>query len=277
MKPYIITACLAITVSFTAKAQDHKAAIKQTADLYVAAVLKHDYAASFQYEYPGRIAYYGGMDSLLKRIQAEDKQNAAQNVQLKNILLGEPGQVAKYGAILYSVVPDTIIFQFPGETDMGLSTSIIALSADDGKSWKLATIENMEWLTSVLPDVSKLDIPKPIQLGILDSKDKPQSGNSRDFKFLGRRALADVVITHNEEYLADPTSMKIIKVRWIKSTSIGILIAKASDTLKYGKDAANGINRYYINDEKYPKAYPQIVKIMKYIGAAEPEVVPSDH
>jgi len=273
MKPYIIV-CLALTIGFTASAQDHKADIKQTASLYVTSLFKHDYATLFQCMYPGRIAYYGGRDSLIQKIQAEDKQNASQNMQLKNILLGEPGPVVKYGTMLYSVVPDTIIFRFSGEADLGVSSSFVALSADDGKSWTMATIENMKWLTSVLPDVAKLDIPRPIQLGILNSNDKPKPEHEKNsLTYVGRRALALVVVTHKEEYLTDTIGIKLLKKQGIlKNDGIGNDIdLNPGDTSKYGNDAANGIVRFIIDDKKYPNAYYHIVKTMKYVGPAAPQ------
>jgi hypothetical protein len=280
MKPYIIV-CLALTIGFTASAQDHKADIKQTANLYVAAVVKQDYAGTIQYMYPGRVAFYGGKDKLIEQMQAEAKQNAAQNIHLKNILLGEPGPVVKYGAMLYSVVPDTVIFQFYSDKgDLGVTSSFVALSADDGKSWTFATIENMKWLTSALPDVAKLNIPKPIQLGILDNNDKPRPAETRNsLTYVGRRALALVVVTHKEEYLTDTIGIKLLKEQGIlKKDGIGDDIDPGpNDTAKYGNDAANGIVRFIIDDKKYPNAYHHIIKTMKYVGPAAPQASTPGH
>jgi hypothetical protein len=271
MKPYIVIAYLIISGAFTASAQDHKADIKRIANLYVAAILKQDYAGSLQYVYPARIAHYGGKDSLIREIQAENKQNAAQNIQLKNILLGEPGPVIQYGNMLYSVIPDTIIFRLSDEADLGVSSSSIALSDNNGKSWTLTSIENMKWLTSVLPDVAKLNIPKPMQLGVLDSKDKPRPEETRNsLTYVGRRAFALVVVTHKQEYLADTTSIKFLKTQgYLKNDGVGDDIdLNPGDTTKYGNDAVNGVVTYIIDDKKHPKAYAQVVKTMKYIGPA---------
>jgi len=62
-------------------------------------------------------------------------------------------------------------------------------------------------------------------------------------RLIGRRAIALVVITYNQEYLAD----------------------SASDTIKYGKNAINGVNKYVINDERYPKAYLKFINAMKKV------------
>jgi hypothetical protein len=269
MKPYIVIICLAASLAFTASAQDHKAAIKQTADLYVAAVLKQDYTGTIQYMYPGRVAYYGGKDKLIEQMQTEAKRNVSQNSKIKNILIGEPGDVVKYGATLYSVVPDAVIFQFGENTDIGGASSLVALSTDDGKSWTFATTENMPWLTSALPDVAKMNIPKPVQLGILDKNDKPKPEEDRDKPvYVGRRALAQVIVTHKEEYLTDTTGVKLLTEQGYlrKDGAADEYDLRPGDTGKYGNDAANGIIRFIIDDKKYPNAHNHIVKTMKYIG-----------
>ena len=89
-------------------------------------------------------------------------------------------------------------------------------------------------------------------------------------RLIGRRAIALVVITHNQEYLADSASMALIKDEWIKDITIGAFTPNPADTLKYGKNAINGVNRYVINDERYPKVYLKFVNAMKKVETPAP-------
>ncbi len=110
------------------------------------------------------------------------------------------------------------------------------------------------------------------------------SASAQDHKadsltYVGRRALALVVVTHKEEYLTDTIGIKLLKAQGIiKKDSIGDDIDPGpNDTSKYGNDAANGIVRFIINDKKYPNAYHHIIKTMKYVGVAKPEPTSNDH
>jgi len=83
--------------------------------------------------------------------------------------------------------------------------------------------------------------------------------------------MAIVVITHNKEYLLTDTNyFKMIDERWVKEAYMGGFVANPNDTLKYGRDAANGVNKYTLDDKHYPKAYLKLIKGMKYIGPASP-------
>jgi hypothetical protein len=92
--------------------------------------------------------------------------------------------------------------------------------------------------------------------------------------YLGRRRIAVVVITHNKEYLLTDTNYsrfyKVLKDKWVKEAYLGGFVPNPNDTLKYGKDAANGVNKYTIDDEHYPDVYLKLIKGMKYVGPANP-------
>jgi hypothetical protein len=114
----------------------------------------------------------------------------------------------------------------------------------------------------------KADSANQVQIKVANSI--PQLSN---YRFIGRRALALVVITHGKEYLADTGSMKRVKEKWIKSMIMGGFVADPNDTVKYGTNAANGINRYIIDDDHYPKIYLQFISLMKYIGFVDPNIL----
>jgi len=225
--------------------------------------------------YPKYVNAHGGKDSLIKTIQNDNKVNEAGGAKLKSIIMDEPGKEAKYGNTIFSVIADSITFQY-GPGTYYMKSAFIAISNDDGKSWTFASTADLNWLISVQPEVAKLNIPPttPMQIISIDpSKQFPvQSTNNTPtikYKLIGRRAIAMVVVTHNKEYLADTSSIRLIKDKWIKSMVIGAFTVNPDDTVKYGANAMNGVNKYIIDDEHYPKIYLQFIGLMKYVGPAD--------
>jgi len=273
MKPYPIITLLLFTV-FCTHAQDHSAKIKKEADSYIDAFLKNDIPVTVKYMYPKFVEIHGGKDSLIKKIESDTKLNELQGFKLKNVTIDKPGKDIKYGSTLYSVIPEHVVFQSSGAT-YSMQSALVALSFDDGENWTFASTTDLKWLISVLPDVAKLDVPKTTQPELIELNptfNTQQGGAEKnpDLHYVGRRRIAIVVITHKQEYLLTDTSyVKIMQEKWMKGITLGALAPNPNDTLKYGSDAINGVNRYVIDDNKYPKAYSKLIKGMKYIGPAE--------
>jgi len=172
----------------------------------------------------------------------------------------------------------SLTFQL-GPATYYMKSALLAISTDEGENWSFATTADLSWLISVQPEVAKLNIPKTTnpQLITIDPGEQfpVQSANSTqttNYRLIGRRAIALVVVTHDKEYLADTGSIKLVKDKWIKSTILGAFNANPSDTVKYGSNAANGINRYIIDDEHYPEVYLKFIGLMNYIGPAGTDV-----
>ena len=274
MKSCFVTCYLIVVVLF-ATAQDQTAKIKNTANKYVTAFLKNDAPTTVDLMYRKYVTMHGGRDSLIRSIENDNKKNGAQSFKLKDINIGQPWKAVKFGDTLYSVVPEQIIFQ-AGTALFSLKSSLLAVSFDDGKNWEFAPTADKQWLYSAIPIASKLNIPETTQPTLMNadassnSLTPPQGGPlAGQLKFIGRRALVILVISKGKEFLADTASMKAIKEKWIKSISIGAFMVNPNDTLKYGKNALNGVNRYVIDDKKYPSVYQQVSKTMKYIGPAD--------
>jgi hypothetical protein len=91
-----------------------------------------------------------------------------------------------------------------------------------------------------------------------------------DTYYLGRTSIALVLVTHEKEYLLDTSYYRLIKPKWIKGAVLDVLRPNPNDTLKYGHDAINGVNKIIIDDKHYPNAYLTLLKGMKYVGPANP-------
>ncbi|HEY2580914.1 MAG TPA: hypothetical protein VGI43_03865 [Mucilaginibacter sp.] len=235
-------------------------------------MLHNDAVKTVEYMFPKYIEVHGGKDKLIKTLQSGDKKNESQDIKIKSLIIGEPSREVKFGIITYCVLPDSLVVEM-FKVNFYMRSALIALSYDDGGSWCFATTADMKWLVSVLPDVAKLDIPKTTQPLPLGSNQKPlpldNNAHTGTKYYLGRRAIALVVVTHNEEYLADSTSMKMVEEKWIKLTRLDAFTPNPTDTLKYGSNAVNGVDRYIIDDKKYPKAYSKIITMMRYVGPVD--------
>lgn len=98
------------------------------------------------------------------------------------------------------------------------------------------------------------------------------SAQTQNIFLIGRRAYqpALVIVTHDREYLVDSTTFKMVKPKWIAGSYVGAFVVNPDDSVKYGKAAAiGGVNRYRLDDKKYPQAYEKLIKFMKYVGPAD--------
>jgi hypothetical protein len=65
-----------------------------------------------------------------------------------------------------------------------------------------------------------------------------------------------VIVTHNKEYLIDSNYFKkFIKIKELKEMIIGYRESPDNDTSKYGRKAVNGVSKFIIDDQHYPKLY----------------------
>ncbi len=274
MKFRFITLAL-LTFSTFASAQDQINKIKNAAEKYKDAFLSGDVSTTVSLMYYKYIGVHGGRDSLIRSIENDNKKNKAQNFKLKEITIGIPSQIVKYGDTSYSVVPEKVLIQLEQAT-YSVESTLLAISWDNGNKWEFAPTGDRKWLFSAIPAASKLELPelKQPQLVSISASDgslplTPSHGETTQMQYIGRRAIALVVVTRHKEFMADTNSMKLIKQDWIKSMDLGAFQPNPNDTVKYGRNAVNGVNRYIINDKKHPEAYLQISKAMPYIGPAK--------
>jgi len=253
--------------------QDLIPQIKNAAVRYWNAFQRQDVVVSVSMMDPDYLQSKGGPDSAIHLLQ-----NTYKTFTIKSIATFNPGPVTKLGRKLYSVVPDSIVFSAMGAVSY-LKSSQIASSVDSGKTWKFTPGASFDWLKMAFPETAVLDVPPTVQqllsINLTQASQSadtlPKNGGTYTLKLVGRRALALVVVSHTEEFVADSISIKIVKEKWKKTTLEGMFIPEPENAGKYGPDAANGVIRFVIDDKKYPKAYDKIKAKLKYAGPADME------
>lgn len=160
MKHRILISCFVSFIVFSASAQDHKSDIKHTAEQLGDATVRKDYNAIADYTYPKFIEAVGGRDSLLAGIKHgfESLKSQRSNLSIESVTIGEPGDEVLIHSVLYSVVPEKLVFKING-LRYGAVSSLIAVSSDGGRTWTFLDTAGLDDLTKMFPDIKKLTIP----------------------------------------------------------------------------------------------------------------------
>ena len=158
MKNITLFAGLFLSIAFTpvlTTAQNHATAIKTSAIDMSRALIKNDFATFSKYLPDAVIEYAGGKEVLKTKMDSTYAAMKEFGARFKKIIIGNPGTVIRYKKQLQSVVPQsTTITSMLG--DMTVETSLIALSADNGKTWKFVdtNIYKVDKMKTILPDLS---------------------------------------------------------------------------------------------------------------------------
>ncbi len=126
----------------TGVSAQYSARIKETAELMAAATKKNDLNTLAKYTYPKVLAAMGGRDKMIAAIQKGFKEMAAKGITFKDVSLGEPGKVVKAGNELHCLIPQYLSLNVTGGYITSTS-SLLAVSADQGKSWTYVDAGNM--------------------------------------------------------------------------------------------------------------------------------------
>jgi len=134
---------------------------KQFADMSDA-YLKGNIPAYVDFMYPKIIERAGGRDSTIKLIQLLVHTLNSTGRQIKSINYGNISEILKAGKELHCIVTQTIEMSRPDGTDI-IETSVLAVSADKGKTWKFLDVSgaNIKTLKDIFPNFNnKLQIPE---------------------------------------------------------------------------------------------------------------------
>jgi hypothetical protein len=146
---------LFISSSLSVHAQ-YSAQIKNGADILAKATLNGDYKTLVDYTYPKAVAMAGGKQSMISLIKKgmDDMKKNGQGFKL--VTTGEPGKVYRSGKELHSVVPQYMEMIYKNGC-LSFSTSMLAVSQDDGKTWTYISAGNIapERLKSMFPNLNK--------------------------------------------------------------------------------------------------------------------------
>ena len=159
---FLFTLILAVNCSLVVSAQQHQSAIKQAAMEMGNALVKKDGDRFLSYMHPSMIRLAGGKSQL--RVLADSAFKVVEQIggKVSRISFGNPSQVLQYRNTLQAVVSQQmLVTTLLGNAE--LSSSLIAISADKGKTWTFidTNLFNVSQIKSAMPDISpELVIPK---------------------------------------------------------------------------------------------------------------------
>jgi hypothetical protein len=160
----ILLVLFVFIITVNALAQQPAAIIKTQAMELARAMLKKDYNAVINYMHPKIITAAGGNQKLLQGFDTLTKSMQQFGVQIKKIVVGNPGNIIKYKNELQCVLPQTTTMEAMMGT-MEATTTLIAISQDDGKHWYFidTAVYNGDKLKKYLPGLSPQLVIPPMQ------------------------------------------------------------------------------------------------------------------
>jgi hypothetical protein len=153
--------CSLLFVSININAQ-HTSSIKTAAMDMGNALAQKNSKKFIGYMHPVMIELAGGEEQL--RIISDSALKVFEQFggRVSKISFGNPGEVVNHKKMLQSVIPQTLtLTSFVG--DVELSTSLIAISEDEGKNWRFidTNLFSLKEIKSAMPEISStLVIPK---------------------------------------------------------------------------------------------------------------------
>jgi hypothetical protein len=162
MKAVHVSILLVLLVFSNQVAAQHAFKIKAAAMDMGNALVQKNSPKFIGYMHPVMVELAGGEKQLRLISDSALKVFEQFGGRVSKITFGNPGEVVKHKKMLQSVIPQTIsLTSFMG--DVELSTSLIAISEDDGGKWKFidTNLFSFKEIKSAMPDLSPaLVIPK---------------------------------------------------------------------------------------------------------------------
>ena len=135
MKAVHVSILLVLLVFSNQVAAQHASKIKAAAMDMGNALVQKNSPKFIGYMHPVMVELAGGEKQLRLISDSALKVFEQFGGRVSKITFGNPGEVVKHKKMLQSVIPQTIsLTSFMG--DVELSTSLIAISEDDGSKWK---------------------------------------------------------------------------------------------------------------------------------------------
>ena len=159
---FVFTLILAVNCFLAVSAQQHQSAIKQAAMEMGNALVKKDGELFLSYMHPSMIRLAGGKTQL--RLMADSAFKVVEQVggRVSRISFGNPSPVLQFKNTLQAVISQQMFLTtLLGNAE--LSSALIAISADTGKTWTFidTNLFNISQIKSAMPDISpELVIPK---------------------------------------------------------------------------------------------------------------------
>jgi hypothetical protein len=170
----LVAMLLVIAAPLLAQTPQQLTALKAQANAIATAIKKQDFKTVIKMTNPKVVAAAGGEVKMLDQLSKGIGMMKAKgiNMNISNIVVGEPSAFIKVKKQLQCTVPDKIEIKMMGGT-MSTNSTLIAISDDDGKTWNFidAMGKNIATIKQVLPDLSdKLVIAKMEQPQFVPNK-----------------------------------------------------------------------------------------------------------
>jgi hypothetical protein len=137
-------------------------AIKAVAEASAKALAEKDFRTVADFTYGKLVTLLGGRDEAVAMIEKEMKQLEKAGMTVLSVTVGEPQEAKKISNELFSIVPTKIKMRYQ-TTILEAESFLIAVSEDNGKTWKLvdgAIAQDKPLLRKLLPDATdKLHLP----------------------------------------------------------------------------------------------------------------------
>ena len=159
---FIFTLIVTFNCFLAINAQQHHSAIKQAAMEMGNALVKKDGERFLSYMHPSMISLAGGKTQL--RVMADSAFKVVEQVggRVSRISFGNPSPVLQHRNTLQAVISQQMLLTtLLGNAE--LSSALIAISADKGKTWTFidTNLFSVRQIKSAMPDISpELAIPK---------------------------------------------------------------------------------------------------------------------
>lgn len=122
-----------------------------------------DYKAFLAYSHPATVKIMGGKEKMISETTKEFTQLESEGIKFLDVKFGVPSKIVRTGKELQSIIPEIIEMKVKGGK-LTTTTSLIAISQDNGKNWFFVdsagnNLQNMKGLLPTLSD--ELEIPMP--------------------------------------------------------------------------------------------------------------------
>lgn len=144
-----------VVIAGTSFSQNQNSIIKAQAMDMARALIKKDYPAFIKYMHPQVIQLAGGNDKLIARMDTVNAVAAQYGAEIKRVVIGNPGIIVNHNKEMQVTIPQ-ITEMKTGFGNLVLESTLIAISADKGKSWYFidTSVYNAENIKQALPNLS---------------------------------------------------------------------------------------------------------------------------
>ena len=143
MKSFLLCLLLTLGLSPLASAQNpYRDQILIQARVITRATEKNDFNTQAKKAYPKLQEQMGGSEKMAQALKDKSKKLFSMGIDLREIQLGEPGNLFEAGQELHCLVSQTIIFETP-PGKLKQASWLLAITNNNGKDWYFIDVSNL--------------------------------------------------------------------------------------------------------------------------------------